>query len=168
MIYRPQFAYATPPGCRDLDYVYFFDGSNTPMLNQNFSGVDLSAPTGGIPLVLEQDAPFFWRALKVNAFRKTSGGNPSSYVNPNCTVRFKDCYENFLSDDMVPAIQYGYPANSAALNNGLPSGIPVPITEIYTPPGGVVWFYIKVPTLGAGSFFPQVALYGVKRFKECQ
>jgi hypothetical protein len=93
MIYRPQFAYATPPGCRDIDYVYYFDGSNTPLLNQNVSGLTIP----NIPLVLEQDAPFYWRGIKVNALRETNGGVPDSYEIPDLKVRFEDHLNNKLS-----------------------------------------------------------------------
>jgi hypothetical protein len=168
MIYRPQFAYATPPGCRDVDFVYNFDGSNTPLLNQDFDGLDLSNPSGGIPLVLEQDVPFYWRGIKVGALRKQISGVPSSYQFPDMDVRFKDCYENFLSDDMVPATEYGFPQNPLSFNNSLLTGTPVPLEgEIYCPPGGTLWLYLKVASLGTGEFYPAVALYGVKRFKEC-
>ena len=60
--YRPQFAYATPPGCRDEDFVYYFDGSNVPLLAQNIGpGMEIDY----IPLPLDQDAPFYWRGWKV-------------------------------------------------------------------------------------------------------
>lgn len=171
MSYRPQFAYATPAGCRDQDYIYFFDGSNTPLLNQDFgAGLDLSNPSGGIPLQLEQDVAFYWRGIKVGALRKTVSTVPNSYVLPDLLVRFKDNYENFLSDDMAPAVQYGFPANPVAFLNQQLTGPPVPLEgEIYCPPGGVLWLYLKCANFNSlsGKFFPQIALYGVKRFREC-
>jgi hypothetical protein len=169
MIYRPQFAYATPPGCRDQDFIYFFDGSNTPLLNQNFSGLDLSNPSGGIPLVLEQDTPFYWRGIKVGALRGVAASVTATYAAPNMTVRFKDNYENFLSDDMVPATEYGFPQNPMSINSSQLTGPPVPLDgDIYCPPGGVLWAYLKCPVLSEqDTWFPQLAFYGVKRFKEC-
>jgi hypothetical protein len=170
MIYRPQFAYPTPPGCRDIDYVYFFDGSNTPLLNQDFSGRDLSVPASGVPLTLEQDVPFFWRGVKVGALRVTVSGAPSLYEYPDMTVRFKDPYENFLSTDPLPAVNYGFPSNPWAFNDSKLTGAPVPLEgEIYCPPGSVVWFYLSVHNFQSlnGRYFPQVALYGVKRYKDC-
>jgi len=169
MIYRPQFAYVTPPGCRDVDFIYYFDGSNTPALNQNFAtGLDYSAPTGGIPLTLEQDVPFFWRGLKVSLRATLTNGDPDAYGEPNFTMRLMDNYFNFLSDDMVPAEQYGFPMNPLVFNGQLLTGNPVPLEpEIYCPPGGVLWLFLKFPVTADIDYFPELALYGVKRFKEC-
>jgi hypothetical protein len=164
MIYRPQFPYATPPGCRDVDFVYFFDGSNTPLLNQDISGLTIPY----IPLVLDQDTPFFWRGWKVNANRFTNGGAPGNYQLPNFGVRWEDPYNNFLSDDYVPATMYGFPSNPWQVNNALLTGPPVPISEIYCPPGAVVTLYLKAGTLSPTSQFASVSLHGVKRYKECQ
>jgi hypothetical protein len=63
--YRPQFAYPTSRGCRDEDFVYYFDGSNVPLLaNGLAAGVEIDY----IPLPLDQDAPFYWRGWKVGLF----------------------------------------------------------------------------------------------------
>ncbi len=156
---RPQFAYSTPPGCRDEDFVYFFDGSNTPALNQDVSGQTIL----NVPLVLEQDAPFYWRGIKLG-LREPS---VPSYVLPNLSVQFRDCYENNLSDDLVPATQYGFPQNPLAFNSQVLTGPPFVLEpEIYCPPGGSMLFFLQAPTLVAPSFL-QISLLGVKRFKEC-
>jgi len=163
MIYRPQFAYPTPDGCRDVDYVYYFDGSNTPLLNQNVSGLNIP----NIPLTLEQDVPFYWRGIKVNADRQQSAGVPHLYSVPNFKVRFDDWSWNKLSDDFVPATLYGYPSNAWQFNNAQLTGPPVPIQEIYCPAGSVQWLNLQVPTLSGDSHFVSVSLHGVKRYKEC-
>jgi hypothetical protein len=163
MIYRPQFAYPTPPGCRDIDYVYSFDGSNVQLLNQNISGLTIPY----IPLTTEQDAPFYWRAIKVNALRKTSAGVPDGYEIPNYKARFEDWAFNKLSDDFVPAVQYAFPSNPMAINTSQLTGPPTPIAEIYCPPGAVLWMFIQAPTFAGDARFAGVEFHGVKRFKEC-
>jgi hypothetical protein len=157
MIYRPQFAYATPGGCRDEDFIYAFDGSNTPLLNQDVSGQTI----GNIPLILQQDAPFYWRGIKVGLRQ------PTEYVLPNVNVQFQDCYQNNLSDDLVPATQYGFSQNPLAFSSAVLTGPPYVLdSEIYCPPGGYILLFLQAPVLSAVSLL-QVSLYGVKRFKEC-
>jgi hypothetical protein len=167
MIYRPHFPYATPIGCRDLDFTYYFDGSNTPQLNQNVSGLEIP----NIPLTLEQDAPFMWRGFKVNADRELSGGTaPDTYVAPNWQVRFEDWAFNKLQDDYIAAVLTGFPQNPWSINRAKLTGPPVPFPcEIYCPPGSVQWFFLKAGSLSGGdSHFASVCLYGVKRYKECE
>ena len=62
MCIRDRFPYATPQGCRDEDFVYYFDGSNVPLLLTNLGP---GAEIDYIPLPLDQDAPFYWRGWKV-------------------------------------------------------------------------------------------------------
>ena len=166
MSYRGQFAYPTPPGCRDEDFVYSFDGSNTPMLNQNFVGRTLE----NIPLPLEQDAPFYWRGLKLGMFLTLVGeGTIYSYVIPNLSIRLKDCYENPLSEGYIPATQYGYPMNPLTFNGQLLTGPPMPLeSEIYCPRGGVIYLNLKDQSpYASGTYDFQISLWGVKRFKDC-
>jgi len=156
MMYRPQFAYSTLPGCKDEDFVYFFDGSNTPFLNQSVSA--LSIPY--IPLILDQDAPFYWRGIKIDM--RTTGAVP-----PNVNVKLRDCYQNDLSDGLVPATQYGFPQNPVTFNGQNYTGAPVPLEpEIYCPRGGVILFFLEAPTLANPSYL-SVTLFGVKRFTGC-
>ena len=156
MMYRPQFAYSTLPGCKDEDFVYFFDGSNTPFLNQSVSA--LSIPY--IPLILDQDAPFYWRGIKIDM--RTTGAVP-----PNVNVKLRDCYQNDLSDGLVPATQYGFPQNPVTFNGHNYTGAPVPLEpEIYCPRGGVILFFFEAPTLANPSYL-SVTLFGVKRFTGC-
>ena len=156
MMYRPQFAYSTLPGCKDEDFVYFFDGSNTPFLNQSVSA--LSIPY--IPLIMDQDAPFYWRGIKIDM--RTTGAVP-----PNVNVKLRDCYQNDLSDGLVPATQYGFPQNPVTFNGQNYTGAPVPLEpEIYCPRGGVILFFLEAPTLANPSYL-SVTLFGVKRFTGC-
>jgi len=159
-MYRPQFAYPTPPGCRDEDFVYYFDGSNTPMLNKDISA---GLVIEHIPLVLQQDAPFYWRGVKVD-LRPGSGSGPTQ---PNISIRFRDCYQNDLMDNYIPATQWGFAMNPVKFNNGDYQGPPVPLeSEVYCPRGGVLEFFINSPVLANPSYV-FVSLFGVKRFKEC-
>ena len=159
-MYRPQFAYQTPPKCRDEEFVYYFDGSNTPML-----AIDLSTVTliEHIPLVLEQDAPFYWRGVKAEI--RAAGGGPGQ---PDMAIRFRDCYQNDLMDNYVPATQWGFPMNPVSFNNGDYTGVPTLLeSEIYCPRGGVLEFFVLPGASLARQTYAFVTLFGVKRFKEC-
>ena len=165
-MYRPQFAYATPPGCRDEDFVYFFDGSTVPLLNQNITGLTVE----NIPLPLEQDAPFYWRGWKFGAVRTAAAGCPpvfsGIYDFPDVDVRLRDCYRNDLQDNWVPAVQGGFAMNPLQFNHALLTGPPVPLEpEIYCPPGGTLWLFLKGNSNGG---YPSISFYGVKRFKDCK
>ena len=167
MIYRPQFAYATPPGCRDEDYTYFFDSSNTPAFNQNSSFLSLS----NIPLVLDKDAAFLLRAWKVGALR-TVNGIPSGYVVPNVNLQLQDPYLNNLQDSQSPAIETGFPDNPVPITGGLLATPPVILEpEIYCPAGGCLLVSLTCGAVSGGCGFSQgffsLMLYGVKRYKEC-
>lgn len=157
MTYRAQFCYPTPPGCRDEDFAYYFDGSNTPMLNQDVTGLTLS----DIPLPLQQDAPFYWRGIKVEL--RAAGGGPEI---PDLYVKFRDCYLNDLSDGLVSAVTYGFAQNPLIFQTADYTGAPVPLEpEIYCPAGGLIQFFLKGPA--TGPVYPMVTLFGVKRFKDC-
>ena len=171
MSYRPPFAYSCPAGCRDVPFVYTFDASNTPVLNQDINGLTLPY----IQLPMQQDAPFFWRGIKAGPLRVIIGGVTSSYALPNYSLMFWDAYENPLADcpvagPYVPASLFGFPQNPLSINSALLTGPPSPIEELYCPPGGVVQAFLQVATLTAGggqTYSTSLSLYGVKRFREC-
>ena len=167
-MFRPQFAYSTPDGCDDQDFVYTFDGSNTPQLFTDISGKTIS----NIPLLLQRDAPFYWRGIKLATLVSTSGPNGSaggitSYSFPNVNVKFQDPYLNDLSDGLVPATQYAFPQNPLNFNNSLLTGPPYVLDpEIYCPAGGYILFFLQAPVLSSPTLL-SVTLYGVKRIKGC-
>jgi hypothetical protein len=164
-MYRPQFAYATPVGCIDKDFVYLFDSTNTPMLATSISGRRIEY----IPLPMEQDAPFYLRGVKVGAIRHTTGGAPVSYDFPDFAVKLRDCFANDLSDGFIQATEYGFAQNPLNFNGSLLTGPPVPLEpEIYCPPGGIMWAFLLAPVLGADTYLASFALHGIKRFKECR
>lgn len=154
-MYRPQFPYATPPGCRDEDVVYTFDGSNVPLFA---AGLVAGQVIPEIPLPLQQDAPFYWRGWKFEA-RKVGGG-PSA---PDINIRLRDVYDNYLSDDFVPAVEYGFVQDEA-----FPISTPPVILEpeIYCPRGGVLYVFLQGGNF-LGTFDPILTLFGVKRLKGC-
>jgi hypothetical protein len=128
------------------------------MLNQDVSGLRLDH----IPFPLQQDAPFYWRGIKVEL--RGSGGGPTI---PNFYVKFRDCYLNFLSDGLVSAVTYGFAQNPVTFGNADYTGAPVPLEpEVYCPAGGLIEFFLQAP-VAAGAIYPLVTLFGVKRFKDC-
>ena len=168
-MYRPQFAYQTPPGCRDEEFAYFFDGSNTPMLAQDLDGKTVN----NIPLVLQQDAPFYWRGIKVQMPYLTSlEGDPpvfAQFIEPaQLFLKFQDCYQNDLSGGFLRATEYGFGQNPWALGaNAVPTGPPMLLDpEIYCPAGGYILLSILAGSTG-NNVRLEVALLGVKRFREC-
>lgn len=164
MIYRPQFASSTPAGCRDIPFVYTFDSSNTPVLASDINGKTLPY----IQLPLESDAPFIWRGIKAGPLRTIVAGVTTVYALANYLLRFRDCYENDMTDNYVPATKYGAPMNPMVINSGELTGPPVPLdAEVYCPAGGVVQAFLQVGTLTSGggqSYSTSFSLFGVKRY----
>lgn len=167
MIYRPQFAYPTPEGCEDTDFVFSFDGSNTPLLNQDVSGQTIS----NIPLLLDRDSPFYWRAWKIDGIRETTNKLPNQYEIPNISVKLQDPYLNDLSDSLIPAVLSGFPSNPVDFNHSVLTGSPVVLEpEIYCPAGGYILAFLSAPLLGGcgtNRYFVSFTLYGVKRRQRC-
>jgi len=91
MICRPQFPFSTPDQFQDKDFVHCFDQTTTAQLNNALS-LAVGNSILGIPLVLEADAPFTWRGVKINI----AGGTATF------SVKFRDPYGNYLSDDFIP------------------------------------------------------------------
>ena len=170
MSYRPQFLYRTPPGTIDDQCSYSFDYTNTPAIAQITTGNPLAVgqEIRDIPLVLQKDAPFIIRAIKVGgAWMDVSGNfNTSSPL----SFRLKDCYGNYLSDGVVPIIE-GY-GPSGAVSQGfqpviLESG-PQEETgdSLVCPAGGILFAYYKNVDVSAGvNSLPPITLYGFKRYR---
>jgi hypothetical protein len=126
MGYRPQFAYPPAPGnCRDEEFEYYFDRTNTPGLAVTLTP---GQQQNNIPLVLDKDAVFLCRGIKI--------GNPSSVLG----VQFKDPSGNPLSDNYEPAADYsGFSAQS--VQPGAPPRALEP--EIECPAGAALLLNIK-------------------------
>jgi hypothetical protein len=150
MIYRPQYAYGTPPGYRDEQFHYAFDQSNVPALSKgNLAAAALSQ---NIPLPLQQDAAFIWRALECEGINN---------ADPVVAVRFRDPYGNYLSDDFVPLDLY-------VRSPGLVVAGDLPVIwepAIECPAGGIIWLDIKNQSAGNVNLnLLHFTFYGVKRY----
>jgi hypothetical protein len=147
--FRPQFAFPTPAGVRDEQFTYTFDATNTPALSGTIPTLQTRE---SIPLLLQPDTEFRWRAVKISARGGSSLG-----------VKFQDPYGNFLSDDFIPC-NAGYTPSGLG---GLVGSQPVVLeSEIVCPPGGVVWAYLENPTGGTYTIDIEIALLGVKRISD--
>jgi len=82
MPYRPQFAYPTPPGFTDEEFVYSFDRSNTPSLTP---GLLPGQSFLNVPLQLEKDVEYRIRSIEVI--------DPSGVLG----VRFRDAFGTHLT-----------------------------------------------------------------------
>jgi hypothetical protein len=126
-VLRPQFPFETPDGFEDCDFEYYFDNSNTPALNT--STLAVGQQINGIPLPLQQDAPFYCRAIVID--------NPTAALG----VRFRDSAGNYLSDDFIPV----------GLVSGMPPGQHPPVGPLVVilepeapfPKGGVIYVDVK-------------------------
>lgn len=151
-MFRPQFAYATPPGYKDQDFQYSFDGNtNTPLLSGNInSGVLIQ----NIILPLQPDEVFLWRGWKVQSY---------SISFMPLYIQWRDPMGNYLSLCPVPVAHIALPGGIAGY--GFET---VPIEpEIPCPAGSNVLcsLYNASP---APTQLPRVVLYGVKRGPEIQ
>ncbi len=147
MIYRPQFAYPTPDGFRDQDSDQFFDSVAVPQLAAGGAN-----PIYSIPLTLDPDAEFRWRGVKFDHVDAANIG-----------VRFRDPWNNYLSDDFIPIWLAFISPSSDELTGGQCC---VFEPEIICPAKSVVFVdfisYDTVPWLSGGP--SPIVLCGVKRF----
>lgn len=121
----PQFVYPTPDGFQDQDFVHYYDQLSEALLSSALS-LSVGSEIVGIPLTLQNDAPFLWRGVKVNG--------PTNFG-----IRFRDQAGNYLSEDYVP-LPLGYAPDLQAI-----LGVPPVVLEPEIPchPGGVVWVDVK-------------------------
>jgi hypothetical protein len=150
VIYRPQFAFPTPDGCRDQEAELFYDTQSNPGL-----AVAPGDPAKiyNIPLTIDPDAEFLWRGVKFDHVK-----------NANIGVRFRDPYGRYMSDDFVP-IWLCHISPSNTLTMGGQACIHEP--EIVCPAASVVMVdfcsYDTTPWTSGGP--SPVMLCGVKRYK---
>jgi hypothetical protein len=149
LMFRPQFAYPTPLGYEDKDFINYFDYTNTNLLNN--AALVSGALVQNIPLVGLQDAPFAWRATEIQGLRG---------ADPVVAVLFKDCYGNPQSDDFVPIDLYRKPSGIAIVGT-----LPVAMEpDGFMPAGSVVWLSIKNQTASTQDLTKvRISMYGVKR-----
>jgi len=156
-MYRPQFAFAAGVDCEEQRCIYGFDGTNLPTLNPPAVS-SLLAPgewRSKIPLVMDQDADFFLRALWLSAV--------------GLEVRIEDSFANPICDNenALQPLNYQFPAlwaNSAGagpavLDGGNQWGI-------FCPAGSALLLYVYNPTSANIDLQTlSVTLHGVKRYK---
>ena len=152
---RPQFPYPTPRDCTDEDFGYIFNSNNVPALG---TSITAGSQLLNIPLLLDSDAPFLWRAIALEASL--------------LMVRFKEPAGNYLSQGFIPVGLYGVPS-SGVVNPGTSvlQGQPVALEAdagdgqgaIYCPAGGIVEVNFYNATSGSVTP-PSIQLLGVKRF----
>ena len=155
--YRPQFAHPPAPlGFEDEQFHYAFDGTNCPLL-----AATATIPAGGfsnnIVLLMEADAPFICRGIKIGL-----GLANSNMVD----FQLKTPRGDYMQAVPVPVRLYtgrGSSINNANIGKGLDLFIPME-NEVEAPAGSNWTLYLYNPT-AAPAVPPIVTLFGVKRRK---
>jgi hypothetical protein len=148
MPYRPQFAFATPPGYRDEAFLYSFDSTNSPGLVASIPAQVGSNPgqTLYIPLQLQTDAVFIIRAWGFSV--------------ANLGVQLRDAFGYLLQDSFVPENLQFEPSGLSGLGYNL-----IPIEpELACSPGATLLINFSNST-NAAIACPKITLDGVKRFR---
>lgn len=155
-MYRPQFVY--PPagkGCTDRKCTYSFDYTNTPALavpNNNVVNVK-------IPLILDQDADFFLRAIQVQV---QNDSNPNNFQ-----LGLLDCFGNQLLDPLLPGNPPTlYPYLWCQSSTGGIVTLDSDDWGIYCPAGGALSAYVQ--NTGGATADVFINLHGVKRYRGAQ
>ncbi len=149
MGYRPHFAYQTPPGMVDERAEFPFDYRQVP----GFSATTVPYLTyaANIPFRIDEDAIFCWRGISWEY------PDPGAFYVGQIAIRLRDCFDQYLSNDFIPILNYaqGYhvmqpwndtggghnPAPPAQPTFSAPfaGGMGVPFAdEIICPPSGVL------------------------------
>lgn len=146
--YRPQYAYPpAPAGFRDEMFAFYFDSVGVPVLGQN---IPVGATISNIPLQLDRDAPFIWRASSVLSTQVGLG------------VQFQGPSGSLLSSGFAPVLQLCFPSGALVPGFGLVAHEP----EIECPVSGVV--LLNLANLSAAPIvapITKVLLMGVKRWR---
>ena len=150
-MYRPQFIFepAAPP-CEEQVCRYSFDGTNTPGLVGTLAA---GAQLAKIPLLIDTDAPFWLRSIRIVA-----GG---------LMVRIEDGSDNPLSDCNNQSAQtnYEFPELYSQTDGAGDVAIDSDDWGIFIPAGGAPALYLYNPTaapVNLSAVF--VNLAGVKRY----
>ncbi len=149
--YQPQFVHPpTPPGFRDDEFVAYYDAVNTPALGQVLAaGDDLR----DVPLQLETDSRFIARAILV-------------YVNADIALREPGGKPLMTQPGLVTHTLFGgallvFPFGAVGVNH-------VPLEpEIECDPGSVFLAYFHNPLPVPVPLLAVIAVFGVKRYAEC-
>lgn len=149
-MYRPQFAYPVPKGCQLKNFTHNFDGNNVPLL-ASITLAPLAVTLGGIPLPLDDDHPFLWRA--------TGTGIGGIVVG----IQFREPFGHLLSSAPVLTDDYVF------VFAGAPPTAPLPVAfepELFCPAGSIVTVYFQnLDPNNPVTFSPSIDLIGFKLFE---
>ncbi len=152
-MYRPQFAFRKPVGsCEEHRCHFSYDASNTPALVSVAAGANLTK----IPLRMDQDAPFYLRAIQAT---------PSGLQ-----IRLEDCFDNpLLGKPVVADALTGDVVVNPSFWCETDGGVVVPLESddwgVFCPAGGVLLLYVVNPTAAPITTFV-LTLHGVKWYQE--
>lgn len=150
-VYRPQWAYSTPKGFHDEEWIM----GPFPLVVPGTGALALN-----LPAQLDDDVPFYIRAIMIDSTLGTSEQDfPPQPFFAGALVRIRDTYGNPLTaagvnqtgaavDDLVLGL--GVWANQ---QNGLNAFGFVVEPEVECSPGGSIIFDILAPTTGAAATF---------------
>ena len=147
-MYRPQFAYPTPPGYTDLDFDHYFDENTVPQL-----GTMATQNIWGIVLQLDDDADFIWRGIKIPCISTNN-------VPQSIGLQFRAPDGRYITAGFVPLWLYGLQSGNSILFEG-PGCILE--SEIYCPKGSAILMDLE-GFLGSGATLGAITLTGVKRW----
>jgi hypothetical protein len=146
LLFKPQWAYKTPAGYRDEPYLIPF----------TFRLLMDGSLHSSIPLQLDDDAPYIWRAILFPAVGPLLGGGFSF---PGL-VRIRDSHGNPLTDGLVYSLgAYGL----SGMNNQNAFGFPIE-PEIECSPGGTLLFDFQMSSTGFYASFLFNAALGTLLF----
>ena len=155
MSYRAQFAYPPAPrGFHDEDFIHYYDAISTPTLGQIMPA---GSTLRDIPLVLETDADFIARGVRIFGFvdfrlREPNGGYLSEQPPANPPILF----HSYVGGGIII-----FPAGLVELPT-------VPLdSEIVCSAGSAFLLYLynalPIPMQVNGT----IAIFGVKRYADC-
>lgn len=148
MTYRGQSPYPpAPQGYRDEDFLFIFDGFNTPALAQN---LPVARPIENIALALDRDAPFLWRGTRFLTDQ------------PGLGVRFRGPAGDLLTDGYEPIYQSFFPGGFPIVGFGVvpnEPGIPCPVGAI------IILDLANLSLAPIIDPYTAILLMGVKRWK---
>lgn len=152
--YRAQFAYApAPSGFHDEDFVHYYDAINTPTLGLI---MDAGSTLRDIPLVLETDADFLARGIRIYG---------------SVHFRLREPNGAYLSEQPPanpPVLFHSYVAGGVLI---FPFGLvelpTVPLEPgIVCPAGSAFLLYLYNPYAFPVPVFGTIAIFGVKRRRD--
>jgi len=146
--YRPQYAYpSAPAGFRDETFAFYFDSLGVLALAQS---IPVGATIKDIPLQLDRDAPFIWRASSVLSNQAGLG------------IQFQSPDGSLTSSDFEPVMQSFFPSGALGPGFGLVPHEP----EIECPVAGSI--LLSLANLSAAPIVDpttKILLLGVKRWR---